>query len=156
MGLKRNKKGLAEIITVILIILLSLAAIVIIWQVIKPLIYKTTSQVSLSCTTGVELTIRSANCSGNVMTVRLERGNVEDAIKSMKFVFSNGDDSQTVELSKTAGDKMPSGLDVITYSFDRTARNMTITNVTSVKIAPTMDGEGGSDLTCPVVAEQAC
>lgn len=153
MGLKRNKRGLAEIITVILIILLSLAAIAIIWAVVKPMIVKSTTQISTSCMTGVELQITSANCSGDVLKVKLERGNVEDTIKSIKFVFSDAtnDNSKTIELSKP-DNQMPAGLDVITYSFNSSSIGF---NASRVKIAPTMQGDGG-DLPCPVADEKAC
>lgn len=151
-----SKRGLAEIITVILIILLSIAAIGIVWKYVLPLINDASNKVSLACTTGVELEIKSANCSGANYIVKLERGNVEDTIKSIKFVFSDStnDNSQTIELSKANGDKMPSGLDMITYSFDKVARNITI-NATKVKIAPTMQGET-DDLPCAVVDEASC
>ena len=149
-----NKRGLAEIITVILIILLSLAAIAILWNVIKPLITDSANKVSTSCLTGAELEIKDADCSGAIYTVKLERGNVEDEIKSIKFVFADAtnDNSKTIELSRANGDNMPSGLDVITYSFNKTVVGF---NATKVKIAPTMKGET-DDLSCSVVDESVC
>lgn len=154
-GILRSKKGLAEIITVILIILLSLAAIAIIWQVIKPVILKTTSQISLTCTTGMDLHIDAANCTGNPWTIVVERGTGEGTIKSLKFVFSSATESQTITLTKVT-DRMPNELDKITYAINPSTQNITVTNVTSVKIAPVVEGEGGADLPCQVMDTRDC
>jgi len=156
-----SKKGLAEIITVILIILLSLAAIAIIWTVIKPVILKTTSQISLACTTGLDIKISQTNCSGNIWSVKVSRDVGEGKIKSIKFVFAADDSSKTVELTKLNQDAsgsipgMPDELSEITYKFNKS--NLSLPLATNkVSIAPVVEGEGGADVPCKVLSSLAC
>jgi hypothetical protein len=155
-----SKRGLAEIITLILIILLSLAAIAIIWQVIKPVLLKTTSQISLVCTTGLDIKIDSANCSGSTWEVKVSRGVGEGKIKTLKFVFSSDSGSETREFSaltpNPGGDSpvgMPGELADRVYKFSKTGLPV---NTTKVKLAPVVEGEGGSDIPCPVLSTVDC
>ncbi len=157
-----NKKGLAEIITVILIILLSLAAIAIIWQVIKPVILKTTSQISLVCL-NMDLKITQTNCSreGEIWSVRLERGVGEGEIKTLKFVFSGDSGSETITWTKFTENAdgvapgMPDELDVVTYTFDLNEYELP-SDTNEIKIAPVVEAEGGEELSCPVIGTQEC
>lgn len=150
-----SKKGLAEIITVILIILLSLAAIAIIWTVIKPVITKTTSQISLVCTTSMDLSIDYANCSSDILEVRLSRGVGEGTIKSIKFSFSSDTDSQTITLSGVTN-RMPDELEIVTYEFDKSIYNITLSKINKVRIAPVIEGESGSEISCDVLDTKDC
>jgi hypothetical protein len=68
-----NKKGVAEIITTILIILLVLAVIVIVWQVIVPLVSQSTGQVTMGCVT-VRLSILQPNQTTSSFSVKRDAG----------------------------------------------------------------------------------
>jgi hypothetical protein len=162
-----RKKGLAEIITVILIILLSLAAIAIIWQVIKPVILKTSSQISLVCL-NMDLQVTSANCTSaefgdedTIWKIRVERGVGEGDIKSIKFSFSSDEETKTIDWNRFDTDadgeavRMPDELDVILYKFNPDELEIP-TDANKIRIAPVVEGEGGEELSCPIASERDC
>jgi hypothetical protein len=159
----QNKKALAEIITVILIILLSLAAIGIIWTVIKPIIFKTTSQINLACTTGMDLQIVAASCNpaSDMWTVKLSRGAGDITIKNIKFVFSTGDESKTVVWSRLTKDYnnetsgMIGELEEKIYRFNRRTSGL-LNGTNKISVAPVVEGEGGSEIACNVLDSADC
>ena len=68
-----NRKGISEVVTVILIILLSVAAIIIVWQVVKPLIERPASSAQTDCVT-VSLEITSASKAAGTVIVKRSPG----------------------------------------------------------------------------------
>jgi len=62
------KKGVSEVVTAILLILLSIAAVIIVWAVVKPLVEKPASQAQTDCVT-VDLEI-IGNTSDSVIVKR--------------------------------------------------------------------------------------
>jgi len=159
----QNKKGLAEIITVILIILLSLAAIGIIWTVIRPVIMKTSSQIDLACTTGLKMSIDSAICNptSDVWTVKLSRDAGDGKLKTINFVFGTGEDSKKIAWTKNTKDAnndvpgMIGELEMKTYRFDRVALGIPNSTI-KVSIAPVVEGSGGSEIACPTLDTKDC
>src|SRR3989344_5042586 len=82
-----NKRGLSEVITIVLIILLTLVAILIVWAFIRPTIESTGEQVGADCLL-VELKARACNAADNRITV--ERGADGATLDGLRFVFSDG------------------------------------------------------------------
>lgn len=68
-----NRKGISEVVTVILIILLSITAVIIVWQVVRPLIEKPASTISADCVT-VSLEVTRAQVGSNNITVTRNAG----------------------------------------------------------------------------------
>jgi hypothetical protein len=57
-----NKRGLSQVVTTVLIILIVLAAIILIWIAVRPTIQSATEQVTADCVT---LELKAAGCSFN-------------------------------------------------------------------------------------------
>lgn len=85
-----NKKGLSNIIATVLIILLALAAIVIVWQFIKPVITTTSEQTSLQtkCLQVEAVPVKCATGTGidAGITFQLKTGNKADIAKVIGIV----------------------------------------------------------------------
>lgn len=85
-----SKKGLSDVITTVLIILLALAAVVIIWQFIKPAIENTGPEIQCR-TKCVSVTVSPASCiknaNGNYNVTVKNDGS--DPIKSTKLILVN-------------------------------------------------------------------
>ena len=92
---KLNKKGLSTIVTTLIIILLSLAAIGIVWAVVNGLLKSNTQGISVSAKClNIDVEAASANCSAGttnyMCTVQLTRaGTGNDEIAGVKLVFMN-------------------------------------------------------------------
>jgi len=64
--MKINKRGLSDVVTVSLIILLAIAAVVIVWGFVKPSIESTGKQLSGSNCIQAELVVKSCKANGEV------------------------------------------------------------------------------------------
>ena len=71
-----NKKGISEVVTAILIILLVLGAVVIVWQVVRGTVESGASQVtSKAVCIGIDLSLQDVKCtSAGVVTGIVKRG----------------------------------------------------------------------------------
>lgn len=132
-----NKKGVSAVVATILIVLLSVTAVVIVWQVIKPALEKTAGKVSFNCIE-VELKINSLNCANRTGTVGVSLN--KGKISKLKFVFYNATDSKVKEKTD-----VPEELGMKTYSF---VENETVTNMIGVNVAPVIASETGEEQVC--------
>ena len=85
-----EKKGLSDILIAIILVLISIAAISLVWVVLKNFLYTTTSQTQTSCL-HADLEIKEVliNKSDNLIHVKIKR-NVGDAnLTKIKFKFYN-------------------------------------------------------------------
>jgi hypothetical protein len=80
-----KKRGLSQVVTTVLIILIVLAAIVLIWAAVRPTIQSASEQISADCIT-VEL--EAVSCSGDVLDVKRSSGAGD--LTGVIFVFSDG------------------------------------------------------------------
>lgn len=80
----KDKKGLSEVVTAILIVLLAVAAVIIVWAVIRPMIQGSSSQVQTSCVT-LDVEIVAVDETGNDITLRRNVGDGE--LHSLVFTF---------------------------------------------------------------------
>lgn len=110
-SMQNNKKGLSEIVTSILIILIAVAAVVVIWQVLLPLIKTPGAQsASLADCVGNPVTLTQPECkNGGVATVRVTKLGGK-AIDTGKIIFSLEDGGSSSEdinvLTNIAGTKI--------------------------------------------------
>ena len=72
-----KKRGMSEVVTTVLIILIVIAAVAIIWAAIRPAIQSAGEQVTADCfTTSFEV----VSCTGNIVTVKRNAGGSTDAV----------------------------------------------------------------------------
>ena len=68
-----NKRGLSQVITIVLIILLTLVAILIVWGFVRPTIESTGEQVGAECLT-VDLQVTGCDITADTFTVKRNSG----------------------------------------------------------------------------------
>jgi hypothetical protein len=92
-----DKKGLSDIVTTLLIVLLGLAAVVLIWQVgIKPILNKGTAQIGVTqacLDLGLEAVSCNVNDTAHNATVLYKRGTQEitQTVSKINLLFIYGD-----------------------------------------------------------------
>ena len=136
-----NKKGVSEVVTAILLILLAVAAVIIVWQVIRPMIEGTGDKIQTSCLS-VSANVITGSEEDNTITVKRNAG----AGKVVKVLIAvhdvSGSESQifTEELGE---------LSTKTY----TMSEITLTGWTKAEVALIVN-EGGGEVTCPSSGEK--
>jgi len=140
-NLLKCKRSQANIITVVLIILIVLVSLIIVWNLIQPLIKRTTGDISLGRLT-LDLEIDASQTQlGDTSTIAVSRGSGKGNLTGIKFVFTNGVDDY-VFTNDTVSD-MPIELETKTYTIDLTGN---LAEVTGVQIYPIIKTEGGGSL----------
>lgn len=91
-----DKRGLSEVITTLLIIGLSLAAIVIIWVVIQNIISTGSDQVSLGKFT-MDLQIEKVLINPGTLEVTVKRNPGKGELNGLKFIISDGTSTEVLE-----------------------------------------------------------
>ena len=96
----RSKKGLSDVVTTLIIILLALAAIVIVWAVVSSLVKDTANQTDLSSKClGLSVDIDSTDAS-EISGVRVSAGKA-DGTKNIGNYSGNIEPLQTVSTTVT-------------------------------------------------------
>jgi len=68
-----NKRGLSQVVTTVIIILLVLAAIAIIWSFVRPVIESSSQQISADCST-IDLEVASCTTDGTSYVIKRNVG----------------------------------------------------------------------------------
>ncbi len=100
--IKLNKRGLSDVVTVSLIILLAIAAVVIVWTFVRPTIEGTGKQVSsANC---LSVTVKPVGtCAAGTGVVQVESGAGEVTVDKVKLVYYNAaGDSEARDADCTA------------------------------------------------------
>lgn len=151
----RGKKGLSDIVTTILIILIVLVAIGIIWGVVYNVIIKGTNSISLGqFTLDLKITSAKINYTTGIATVKVARNSGEGELKSIKFVVEDDRNSDIFERDATGFVQLATR----TYDIDLTESEiLVLENIHKISIAPVyLDiGSGGSGESREVVGRVA-
>lgn len=139
----RKKKGLSTIVITLILILLSLAAVGIVWFVVNNIL-KSGSQgidVGAKCLSlNVEAT--AVNCTGTFCTVKLERTGTEtEAIGGVKLVFKNESAGLTSSLFDSATNIESLKGNITTY-------NTGIASVNKIEVTPYFKDASGIVTLC--------
>ena len=137
-SLKKNRKGLSMVVSVLLIIVLVLVATGIVWVVVRNVIQKGAGSLSLSGLT-LNLEILSASLDGNNVNVNVKRNPGAGKLLGIKFVFSDGTSSKTAEETVSMAE-----LDEESFSFNLI--DLEIPNANEVSIALIFESEGGDEI----------
>lgn len=98
--LRKNKKGLSEVVATLLVILLVIIAIGIIWTVLRNLFKGGSDEISFSGLT-LDLGITRASVVGGTTTIGVKRNIGSGDISGVKFIFFDGQNSHSVEKDTT-------------------------------------------------------
>lgn len=96
----KSKRGMSDVVTTLLIILLSIVAMAVVWAVIKNIISQGEEQVSLVGLT-LDLEIQRASTSGGQLYVSVKRNPGEGNLVGINFVINDGSNSDVIRKSTT-------------------------------------------------------
>jgi hypothetical protein len=112
-----NKRGVSEVITTVLIILLVLAAIVIVWQAVRGTVENASTKVETqSQCIGLDLSV-TGSCTGSTLSVQVTRGG--DSVGAGQLRVSIASGTFTNSTTKTNFAALDSA------SFDKTSFGLT-------------------------------
>lgn len=142
--MKNNKKGISAVVATVLIILITVAAVTIIWAAIIPMINNqlTRGTVCLDAMTALSIQNKGYTCNnaGTDVDVQVAYGSQDIDLAGIQVLVSDDLGDTTAYEETTAGNlPTPNGEKVITVAHVGTA--------TAVKIAP-MVNVGGQVETC--------
>lgn len=83
-GLLINKRGLSEVITVGLIILLSISAVVIVWSFVRPSLTNIGEQITSECLT---ISLKATSCTAISGLTNVHNGAGETSIDEVKLIY---------------------------------------------------------------------
>ena len=115
MNFNRDRKGLSEIVTSILIILIAVAAVVVIWQVLLPLIKNPGEQsVSLADCTANPVTLSAKQClAGGAVSIQVTKlGPKAITASTITFELQSGGTLTSFPLGAIVGTRVASSTDV--------------------------------------------
>ena len=141
-----DKKGLSDIVTNVLIILLVLAAVTIVWFFVKPLIERSASSVSgvNDCFT-VDVVPTACNIPALTGTVTVKRNVGSGVVTMLKIVGHTATDSQAIDFN------LATATPPIALTELQSATSPTLTfsfNPDYVTVAPVIDAGNGQTKIC--------
>jgi len=148
----QNKKGLSEVVTNVLIVLLVIVAIGVIWAFIYPMITKSgakieASQACLSLSNNLEITM--CDSDGTNAKVLVKRSSGSEALKEIKLVFEKEDGST---LNITTITNIPAELETKAYDITGLA-----SNPKAVSLVPSIaDSKTGAVVACNALPKVEC
>jgi len=138
-----NKKGLSDVVTTVLIVLLTLVAIAILWSFLQPMFTRsgTKIQQAEACLTA---SLEVSSCTVTSVTVKRNAGDVN--ITEIRFIFEKADGSTSVVANST----VPGELGTNLYS------NILGLNAKSVSVAAGIADAQGNINYCNPTQPVAC
>jgi len=154
--MKNNKKGISAVVATVLIILITIAAVTIIWAAIIPMISNQleSGTVCLDAVSAVQLKDEGYTCyettlnsDGTTYNVSLHVGRTakDFDLNGLQVLVSVGGDTTTSTITISDDDLGPNGADVFTVSGNN------FNEATKVQIAPIV-GLGNTEETCDISA----
>ena len=145
MVLKRNKKGLSNIVATVLIVLLSLAAVVIVWGFLRPVFDTTSSETNLR-TKCLNVDIQPQSCVYSESLLKVVVRNIGGDAKYIAIDAVSGTGSSVVNMRKDAG----SLLGTVVFTND-TLSGLDGNSIKKVNVAGIVVGNANEESLCPPV-----
>ena len=92
----RGKRGLSEVVTTLIIILLVLVAVGVVWAVVSNLLSEGSSQIDTT-QFSIDVNFLRASVNGNNVNMTVERASGQGNITGLKFILSDGFNSETFD-----------------------------------------------------------
>lgn len=148
-----TKRGLSDVVTTVLIILIALGALGIVAGFFLPMIKQGSSQITGAC---LQIDIEPVKCvitetseEDTTLDVYVKRNTGDAQLKKVNMVFELDDETTTVS---TAEENLPAILETKILN----AANVSAVGIKSVKIAPVVLSESGKEMSCPETAAVEC
>ena len=139
-----GKRGISDVVTTVLIILLVLAAVAIIWGYLRNALVESGEQITSDCLT-LDLAPESCSSTANLATVKYGRNSGEANLKNVSLILNVGGNSVV-----SSATNIPKALESFTQTVAVTAKASTFS------VAGTITTESGSELLCPQSKEIVC
>ena len=149
-----NKKGISAVVATVLIILITIAAITIVWAIVKPFVVDT-AEGAIECfdaNTALSIENKGFTCynAGTDLNVQVSYGRENVSLSGIQFLISEGGDTTSIEERVSTNLPSPNGEKVVTMAYSGTPDSVAIAPIIVV---------GNSETTCdksaPVTLE-AC
>jgi len=145
-NLKKSKRGLSDVVTTVLIVLIALAAVAIVWGFIQPSLRSDASQITSGCIT-LELIPQSCSYVSNGEAenptynsiVRIGRGTDQITLSEVKVIFELGDRSEVRTSSS-----VPESLGSTSLTFANFSKQPV-----EISVAGLIKTESNSEKLCP-------
>jgi hypothetical protein len=125
---RKNRRGLSEVVTTLIIILLSLVAIGTVWYVVSTLLSSGSQQIGLE-QFSIDVNFVKVAVNGNDVTLTVKRATGPGNITGIKFILSDGSNSEdfTEEISLS---------ELQQKTFTETLASLTPANLKTASVAP--------------------
>ena len=134
-----NKRGLSDIVTTLIIVLLSIVAIGVVWVVVKNVIDKGKENISLE-NFNLDLQIIGATVDADTLSVTVKRNSGGGELVGINFVIGDGTSSTVVRRDTTL-----TQLGIETFDF--TLSQLAVGVITSISVAPIYLNTAGRETT---------
>ncbi len=133
-----NKRGLSDVVTTLIIILISLVAVGIVWVVVSNVLESGSEEVDLG-QFSLDLAIESVKIQdGNVAVVLVKREVGKGNFTAMDFIFSDGQNSETIRVNESLTE-----LGQKTFMF--TLQELNTSNLKEVSVIPVLISDSGKE-----------
>ncbi len=100
----QNKRGMSDVVTTLIVILLVLVAVGIVWVVVSNVLESGAEQTEISSKClGIDIRATSLSCDGNNCSVSYTRKDGNEAVDGVKIVVTDGTDSNETIIPGTMG-----------------------------------------------------
>jgi len=138
-----KKRGQSNVITIVLIILLSLVAVIILWNVVYGTVIKSSKQVNTNIFDNTFDIKETKIYLNGTIRVSVKRISGNDSIDSLKFLFYN----KNGETTSVERKNIPSQLE--TYNYDFSSQDIK-TNIDSISVVPIIGKNAGLEAKEPI------
>ena len=133
-----SKKGLSDVVTTLIIILLALVAIGVVWVVVSNLIEGGSEDIGLE-KFSVDVNFLSASINGNDITFTVKRASGQGNPSGLKFIVSDGLNSEDFTLAESLTELQEK-------TFVVTLVTLNAANVKTASVAPVYTSSGGEEI----------
>ncbi len=135
-----GKRGLSDVVTTGLIILLAIAAVVIVWSFVRPAITDVGEKISGECLT---VDVEPVSCTGSGASVRVKNGPGDTTIDTVRVIFYTGTDGSGTSTVEPTGDVSA-------------CTNIAPLQTATCTVATPAGAAGGSVGVAPVIGGRVC
>jgi len=139
---KGSKRGVSEVILTIIMVVLSLAAVVVIWAIVNNILSESAESINLESLT-LDMKIQSVKIEDENITVNVKRNVGKGNLTGILFVFFDGKNSESQEIEISLKE-----LQTMTFTF--TLNELNASEILTVSIAPIfLSGSGNQIIAGP-------
>lgn len=110
----KNKKGISDVVTTVLIVLLAVGAVAILGYFLLPMLTKSGGKIT-QAEACMSVSLEVTNCSATTTALTVERNAGAGSLKIIKFIFENPSGEKVVRNSTIVPDELGSKVYIAPY-----------------------------------------